>query len=117
MVPWGRDSNIEKTSGEGVDWVHEKSNDLFLKGQSRRIWAELYKVLDCSDVVLHIIDARNVPGTKCEMIGQHLAHNAKHKVRLMKDGEKHTRSQGHSLARTFARRTNLATPLPTNAPQ
>ena len=79
MVPWGRDSNIEKTSGEGVDWVHEKSNDLFLKGQSRRIWAELYKVLDCSDVVLHIIDARNVPGTKCEMIGQHLAHNAKHK--------------------------------------
>jgi hypothetical protein len=51
------------------------------------------------------------------MIGQHLAHNAKHKVRLMKDGEKHTRSQGHSLARTFARRTNLATPLPTNAPQ
>jgi len=79
MVQWGRDSNIEKTSGEGVDWVHEKKNDLFLKGQSRRIWAELYKVLDCSDVVLHIIDARNVPGTKCEMIGQHLSHNAKHK--------------------------------------
>eukprot|EP00520_Triparma_pacifica_P017808 CAMPEP_0118647340 /NCGR_PEP_ID=MMETSP0785-20121206/8551_1 /TAXON_ID=91992 /ORGANISM="Bolidomonas pacifica, Strain CCMP 1866" /LENGTH=587 /DNA_ID=CAMNT_0006539421 /DNA_START=37 /DNA_END=1796 /DNA_ORIENTATION=- len=79
IVQWGRDSNIEKTSGEGVDWVHEKKNDLFLKGQSRRIWAELYKVLDCSDVVLHIIDARNVPGTKCDMIGQHLSHNAKHK--------------------------------------
>ncbi|GMH51522.1 hypothetical protein TL16_g01030, partial [Triparma laevis f. inornata] len=79
IVPWGRDSNIEKTEGEGIDWHKEGKKDLFLKGQSARIWAELYKVLDCSDVVLHIIDARNVPGTKCEMVSKHIQNNAKHK--------------------------------------
>ena len=79
MVQWGKDGQIEVTEGEGVDWRHEVRHDMFLKGQSKRIWAELYKVLDCSDVVLHIIDARNVPGTKCDMIEKHIANNAKHK--------------------------------------
>ena len=36
-------------------------------------------MLDCSDIVLHVIDARNVPGTKNEHIAKHLANNAKHK--------------------------------------
>jgi nuclear GTP-binding protein len=79
MVQWGRDSNLVAESGEGVDFRSEKKADLFLKGQSKRIWAELYKVLDCSDIVLHIIDARNVPGTKCNMISKHITKNAKHK--------------------------------------
>ncbi|EED91374.1 predicted protein, partial [Thalassiosira pseudonana CCMP1335] len=69
----------QKTSGEGVDWRTEKKDDLFLKGQSKRIWGEFYKVLDCSDVILHIIDARNVPGTRCTMIEKHIAKNAPHK--------------------------------------
>jgi nuclear GTP-binding protein len=50
IVPWGRDSNLEATEGEGVDWRHEKKDDLFLKGQSKRIWGEFFKVVDCSDV-------------------------------------------------------------------
>lgn len=79
IVPWGKDSNIQKTSGEGVDWVHQKKDDLFLKGQSKRIWGEFYKVVDCSDVILHVIDARNVPGTRCTMIENHIAKNASHK--------------------------------------
>lgn len=79
IVPWGRDSNLTKTEGEGVDWAHAKKDDLFLKGQSRRIWGEFYKVVDCSDVVLHVIDARNVSGTRCLMIEKHLAKNAPHK--------------------------------------
>lgn len=79
MVQLGRDVNITKTSGEGVDWRTEKKDDLFLKGQSKRIWGEFYKVLDCSDVILHIIDARNVPGTRCTMIEKHIAKNAPHK--------------------------------------
>lgn len=79
IVPWGRDSNLEKKEGEGVDWRHERKDDLFLKGQSKRIWGELFKVLDCSDVVLHVIDARNVPGTRCTMVERHLKENAKHK--------------------------------------
>ena len=79
IVPWGRDSNIEKQEGEGVDWVKEKKDDLFLKGQSKRIWGEFFKVVDCSDVILHVIDARNVPGTRCTMIEKHIAKNASHK--------------------------------------
>ena len=79
IVPWGKDSNLVKTEGEGVDWVHSKKDDLFLKGQSKRIWGEFYKVVDCSDVILHIIDARNVPGTRCTMIEKHIAKNTPHK--------------------------------------
>ena len=78
IVPWGRDKSLD-TTGEGVDWRHEKKADLFLKGQSKRIWGEFFKVVDCSDVILHIIDARNVPGTRCTMIERHIAENAKHK--------------------------------------
>eukprot|EP00804_Cyclotella_cryptica_P003997 CCRYP_013922-RD/>CCRYP_013922-RD protein AED:0.17 eAED:0.17 QI:0/0/0/1/0/0/3/0/539 len=69
----------QKTSGEGIDWRSEKKDDLFLKGQSKRIWGEFYKVLDCSDVILHVIDARNVPGTRCTMIEKHISKNAPHK--------------------------------------
>jgi len=79
IVPWGRDSNLDVNSGEKKDWRHEKKDDLFLKGQSKRIWGEFWKVIDCSDVVLHVIDARNVPGTRCEMIEKHIAKNAHHK--------------------------------------
>ncbi|CAN0574527.1 unnamed protein product, partial [Ectocarpus sp. 12 AP-2014] len=56
-----------------------KRAELFEKGQSRRIWAELYKVLDCSDVVIQVLDARNVPGTRCPHLERHLKKNASHK--------------------------------------
>lgn len=71
-----QDSNIEVlATGE----LEVRKDDLFAKGQSKRIWGELYKVLDCSDVVLQIIDARNVPGTRCRHIENHLKKNAPHK--------------------------------------
>ena len=79
IVPWGRDSDLVRTEGENIDWRHEKKDDLFLKGQSKRIWGEFFKVVDCSDVVLHVIDARNVPGTRCTMIERHIRDNAPHK--------------------------------------
>lgn len=79
IVAIGRDSQLPKPDGEGVDWRQAKKDDLFLKGQSKRIWGEFYKVLDCSDVVLHVIDARNVPGTRCTMIERHIRDNASHK--------------------------------------
>ncbi|CAM9443806.1 unnamed protein product, partial [Choristocarpus tenellus] len=56
-----------------------RRSELFEKGQSRRIWAELYKVLDCSDVVIQVLDARNVPGTRCPHLERHLKKNASHK--------------------------------------
>jgi len=80
IIPWGKDSNIEHKDGEGIDWRVEKNNkDIFRKGQSKRIWNEFYKVIDCSDVIIHVMDARDVPGTHCTMIDHHISKNAKHK--------------------------------------
>ncbi|RNF02473.1 putative GTPase, partial [Trypanosoma conorhini] len=39
-----------------------KNRILFTKGQSNRIWNELYKVIDSSDVVLYVLDARDPLG-------------------------------------------------------
>lgn len=71
-----QDSNIEVEQTRERDLRRE---DLFAKGQSKRIWGELYKVLDCSDVVLQVVDARNVPGTRCTHVENHIKKNASHK--------------------------------------
>ncbi|KDO28227.1 hypothetical protein SPRG_06276 [Saprolegnia parasitica CBS 223.65] len=71
----GVDSNIAVE----VEFKDKKSHDVFNKGQSKRIWGELYKVLDCSDVVIQVLDARNVPGTRSDHIDKHLKTNAAHK--------------------------------------
>lgn len=67
-----------EAADDSENYKHIK-DDLFAKGQSKRIWGELYKVLDCSDVVLQIIDARNVPGTRCYHIENHIKQHASHK--------------------------------------
>ena len=54
-------------------------NSVFEKGQSRRIWGELYKVLDCSDIVIQVLDARNPMGTRSKNVESHLKKNARHK--------------------------------------
>lgn len=40
---------------------------------------ELYKVLDSSDVVLHILDARDPLGTRCRSVEKYLKAEAPHK--------------------------------------
>ncbi|KAH6825204.1 GTP-binding family protein [Perilla frutescens var. hirtella] len=52
---------------------------MFDKGQSKRIWGELYKVIDSSDVVVQVIDARDPQGTRCYHLEKHLKENYKHK--------------------------------------
>ena len=49
------------------------------KGQSKRIWGELYTVLDSSDVVVQVLDARDPMGTRCGFLESHLRANARHK--------------------------------------
>jgi hypothetical protein len=56
---------------------------VFEKGQSRRIWGELYKVVDSSDVVIQVLDARDPAGTRCRHLEQHLKRNARHKHLLL----------------------------------
>ena len=52
---------------------------IFSKGQSKRIWNELYKVLDSSDVILHVLDARDPVGTRCKSVEKYLREEAPHK--------------------------------------
>eukprot|EP01101_Sappina_pedata_P006638 TRINITY_DN3356_c0_g1_i1.p1 TRINITY_DN3356_c0_g1~~TRINITY_DN3356_c0_g1_i1.p1 ORF type:complete len:733 (+),score=379.35 TRINITY_DN3356_c0_g1_i1:104-2200(+) len=52
---------------------------IFDKGQSKRIWTELYKVIDSSDVLIQVLDARDPMGTRCPHIEKHLDKERKHK--------------------------------------
>jgi len=52
---------------------------VFEKGQSKRIWGELYKVVDSSDVILQVLDARDPVGTRSKHLETHLRKNARHK--------------------------------------
>ena len=52
---------------------------VFEKGQSRRIWGELYKVIDSSDVLLQVLDARDPMGTRCKHLESHLKYNHRQK--------------------------------------
>lgn len=44
-------------------------------GQSKRIWEELYKVIDSSDVLIQVIDARDPMGTRTRHVEDHLRKN------------------------------------------
>ncbi|MEW5313343.1 MAG: hypothetical protein WDW38_004918 [Sanguina aurantia] len=54
-------------------------DSMFDKGQSKRIWGELYKVLDSSDVIVEVLDARDPNGTRCFFLEQHIRKNLRHK--------------------------------------
>ncbi|KAJ3122803.1 GTPase required for pre-60S ribosomal subunit nuclear export and maturation [Nowakowskiella sp. JEL0407] len=78
--------NQEKDEGllSNVAQVNVEANErawdpIFKKGQSKRIWNELYKVLDSSDVVIHVLDARDPMGTRCRNVETYLKKEAPHK--------------------------------------
>lgn len=48
-------------------------------GTSKRIWGELYKVIDSSDILLHVLDARDPLGTRCHSVEAYLAKEKKTK--------------------------------------
>ncbi|XP_060778234.1 nucleolar GTP-binding protein 2-like [Neoarius graeffei] len=50
----------------------ETREEIFKKGQSKRIWGELYKVIDSSDVVIQVLDARDPMGTRSQNIETYL---------------------------------------------
>lgn len=48
------------------------SEPVFRAGQSKRVWNELYKVLDSSDVLLYVLDARDPMGTRSPHLEKYL---------------------------------------------
>ena len=77
--------NIEKDSKD-LDLVRpdtgvkDMQRDWIMSaGQSKRIWNELYKVIDSSDVVLQVLDARDPIGTRSPPIEKYLKTEKPHK--------------------------------------
>uniref|UniRef100_A0A0K0D9N5 Nucleolar GTP-binding protein 2 n=1 Tax=Angiostrongylus cantonensis TaxID=6313 RepID=A0A0K0D9N5_ANGCA len=65
---------------DDCDLIREENpNPLFRAGQSNRVWGELYKVLDSSDVVVQVIDARDPFGTRCRHVEAFLRKEKPHK--------------------------------------
>lgn len=60
-------------------YISSAREAIFNKGQSKRIWNELYKVIDSSDVVIHVLDARDPLGTRCRSVEKYIKDEAPHK--------------------------------------
>lgn len=60
--------------------THADFNEpIYAKGTSRRIYGELYKVIDSSDVILHVLDARDPHGTLCDSVLEYIKKEKAHK--------------------------------------
>ncbi|KAJ7014738.1 nucleolar GTP-binding protein 2 [Populus alba x Populus x berolinensis] len=78
---YGDEATGEGTEADGFrDLVR---HNMFEKGQSKRIWGELYKVIDSSDVVVQVLDARDPQGTRCYHLERHLKEHCKHKHMIL----------------------------------
>ena len=75
-------TGVEDQAGEAVvedAMLTTAREPIFSKGQSKRIWNELYKVIDSSDVVIHVLDARDPLGTRCRSVEKYIQEEAPHK--------------------------------------
>lgn len=68
-------SDLAQSTGELTSAIEP----IFSKGQSKRIWNELYKVIDSSDVIIHVLDARDPEGTRCRSVEKYIREEAPHK--------------------------------------
>ncbi|KAJ1828571.1 GTPase required for pre-60S ribosomal subunit nuclear export and maturation [Coemansia sp. RSA 2599] len=72
-----KDNNLVENKQE--DYADNVRDWYFNAGTSKRIWNELYKVVDSSDVILHVLDARDPEGTRCRHVEKHIKTEAPHK--------------------------------------
>ncbi|KAI9482246.1 GTPase required for pre-60S ribosomal subunit nuclear export and maturation [Coemansia sp. RSA 989] len=72
-----KDMNL--LANQQSDFTDAARDWYFGAGTSKRIWNELYKVIDSSDVVLHVLDARDPEGTRCRHVEKYLKAEAPHK--------------------------------------
>lgn len=63
--------------------LNEHKEHVFSKGTSRRLWGELYKVIDSSDVIVQVLDARDPQGTRCKQIEKFLKEEKPHKQLIL----------------------------------
>lgn len=78
-LPYKNIEEIRRAADTRRTSEEKKASEPPVKGQSRRIWNELYKVLDSSDVIVHVLDARDPEGTRCRQIDEYVQNQAPHK--------------------------------------
>eukprot|EP00927_Polykrikos_kofoidii_P071033 TRINITY_DN67370_c0_g1_i1.p1 TRINITY_DN67370_c0_g1~~TRINITY_DN67370_c0_g1_i1.p1 ORF type:complete len:702 (+),score=153.88 TRINITY_DN67370_c0_g1_i1:64-2169(+) len=67
------------TGEERIVGATHAPEEIFNKGTSRRIWAELWKVVDSSDVLVFVLDSRDPMGTRNQVLERELRKNRPHK--------------------------------------
>lgn len=75
----GQGETVGEAEPEDHGYVSSAREAIFSKGQSKRIWNELYKVIDSSDVIIHVLDARDPLGTRCRSVEKYIKDEAPHK--------------------------------------
>jgi nuclear GTP-binding protein len=76
----GQDKDLSLTNAENaVDFGQLPRENIFGAGQSKRIWNELYKVIDSSDVVVQVLDSRDPLGTRSTQIEKYMKKDRAHK--------------------------------------
>eukprot|EP01028_Stygiella_incarcerata_P009945 TRINITY_DN4935_c0_g1_i1.p1 TRINITY_DN4935_c0_g1~~TRINITY_DN4935_c0_g1_i1.p1 ORF type:complete len:650 (-),score=243.99 TRINITY_DN4935_c0_g1_i1:1924-3873(-) len=74
-----KDRNVALGKNDLPEFRKEVREDALMKGTSRRIWGELYKVLDSSDVIVQVLDARDPMGTRCKHVEEVVRKEKSHK--------------------------------------
>lgn len=82
---YNSEKDVDLHKGDVKDMKDAARHSVFEKGLSKRIWEELYKVIDSSDVLLYVLDARNPDGTRNKSMEEHLKKNcpSKHLIFLL----------------------------------
>lgn len=70
-----KDRNLHKE----LEFKPERRKEIFDKGKSKRIWNELYKVIDSSDILVQVLDARDPMGTRSKHLEEMLRKDRPHK--------------------------------------
>jgi nuclear GTP-binding protein len=73
------DQDKDRVRDTRDDMRDEVREYIFGAGQSKRIWNELYKVIDSSDVVIQVLDARDPMGTRSQKIENYIKKEKTHK--------------------------------------
>ncbi|CAD6578054.1 MAG: GTPase required for pre-60S ribosomal subunit nuclear export and maturation [Cyphobasidiales sp. Tagirdzhanova-0007] len=86
-ISYAHDQDLGMDEKNEVQRQHQDDSELrtapldyiLAAGTSKRIWAELYKVIDSSDIILHVLDARDPLGTRCHSVENYLAKEKRSK--------------------------------------
>ena len=70
---------VDPNDVDGV--IDANKENIFGAGASKRIWNEVYKVIDSSDVVIQVLDARDPMGTRSKHIEKYMK-NRSYKVKI-----------------------------------